>query len=400
MPVLPASAQTAGDAYSGTNASMADVWSSSQEGLWTLDASAGVATAPKAANKPLYLHKSFTENFSNYTFEAQVTLPEATATLGGICFGVQDREDITDRYEFTVSYNNGGWCPRIYKRVIGVDGYSGYFCVGDHQTVNNKISITAGVPFTMKIVVNGLKMTAYINDTQVLSDTIYFWEDDASYNKRAITGGVGLMGFNNTAAEFDNVKLYSGSSLVFEEDFSDANDEPYYGTVIWQDSFNEKDTSWEGGVYTTSGIQYDFVVADGMASVTAPETGSINVPMSVSLIRPESEIAQESYYRVQANVRITGDSKTPTVRKGAASVQFAKDSTTGEIYELRITAPGVVNIYRGSTQLISDSIVSLTGEAFQYNKDYLLCINVYDSIVQLSINNWAPLKTTLKWFKN
>ena len=389
IPVFPASAVIANGEYSENIQSIIPNWSSDVQWPWFFDETAGTVTAPAVAAKPLYLHKDFSDNLKNYTFEAQITLSDNTATLGGICFGVQDQDSVISRYEFSVSYYNGGWCPRIYKRVAGVDGFSGYNCNGGHQTVDKNISITPGVPFTMKIVVSGLWMRAYINGSLVLSDRVSYSENDASYAKGAIYGGVGLLGFNNATAAFDNVKLYSSNTMLFEDDFSNVGTEHYSGTVIWQDDFSQSGATWENGTFAENGIRYDFSIANGVASVTAPTTNSVDVPMSVSLTRPESELLQENYYCVEANVGITGDSKTPTLRKGAAGIQFAKDTESGEIYELRLTSTGKVHVYRGNAQLKEWDLAAVTGTSFQYGSSYKLCAYVYDDVMLLTVNNYS-----------
>ena len=374
--------------YSEEVPSLTENWSSSYPEQWIFDVDGGTVSAPAAANRPLYLNKEYSEGFSNYSFEADVTLPDTTATLGGICFGVQDQGDVISRYEFTVSYYNGGWCPKIYKRVMNVDGYSGYVCAGDHQTVNSSISIAPGVPFTMKVTLSGKKMTAYINGVQVLSDTIYLWESDTSYTDGKITGGVGLMGFNNATAVFDNAKLYVDNTLVFHEDFTNVDYETYTGTVIYEDDFSQEDTSWEGGTSSTSGITYNLTIADGVASVIAPETGTVDKAMSVSLNRPASEMEGYTNYCVKTTVKITGDSKTPTPRKGTAIIRFAQDVQTSEYYELRLVAGGQLQVYRGSTLLLSKSLATVTGQSFQYGNSYTLRAHVYGDIAILSINNF------------
>ncbi len=385
-PVQPFAAES-DTVYSEEFPSLTENWSSTIPGQWIFPAEGGTVIAPIAANRPLYLFKDYSDSLSNYSFEADVTLPDTTATLGGICFGVQDQGDVTSRYEFTVSYYNGGWCPKIYKRVINVDGYSGYVCTGDHQTVNSKVSITPGVPFTMKVTLSGKKMTAYINGVQVLSDTVYFWESDASYNEGTISGGVGLMGFNNVQAVFDNAKLYVNNTLAFHEDFTDIDYETYTGSVIYADDFSQADTSWEGGTFSTSGISYNLTIADGVASVIAPETGTVDKAMSVSLNRPASEMAGYTNYCVKATAKITGDAKTPTARRGTAVIRFAQDVQTGEYYELRLVAGGQLQVYCGSTQLLNKSLAEVTGQSFQYGNSYTLRAYVYGDIAILSINN-------------
>lgn len=385
-PVQPVAAES-DTAYSEEFPSLTENWSSVFPDQWIFNTEGGTVIAPAAANRPLYLFKDYSEGLSNYTFEADVTLPDTSATLGGICFGVQDQGDVTSRYEFTVSYYNGGWCPKIYKRVINVDGYSGYVCAGDHQTVNSNVSITPGVPFTMKVTLSGKKMTAYINNVQVLSDTVYFWESDASYNEGTISGGVGLMGFNNVQAVFDNAKLYVNNTLAFYEDFTDIDYETYTGTVIYADDFSQADTSWEGGTFSTSGISYNLTIADGVASVIAPETGTVDKAMSVSLNRPASEMEGYTNYCVKTTAKITGDAKTPTARKGTAVLRFAQDVQTSEIYELRLVADGQLQVYRGSTLLLSKNLATITGQNFQYGSTYVLRAYVYDDVALLSVNN-------------
>lgn len=191
---------------------VAGVWSFGASTKWRLSTNKGEIYAP-TSNSLYYLNKTNGYAMTDYTFQADITLPEdaavSTTKLGGIAFGIQDGNDCTtSRYEFTVTHNGTGWCTRVYKRTDAA-GETSYKLLGDHGGVNAgaDAQITAGEPFTMKVVVSGLNIKFYINDTQLYQQYTVSSESDANTTRGAVTGGVGLIGFAGAQATFTNVKL-------------------------------------------------------------------------------------------------------------------------------------------------------------------------------------------------
>lgn len=250
----------------------AGLWES--DGTWTYDPINEKMTAPKSAGNTLIGNKADSYELSDYVFQTDIVLPENTSLntqLGGITFGVQDQAGVTSRYEFTVSQSAKGWCPRLYKR-SNAEGYAGYFCVGSHTTVNSNVSITEGVPFTMKVVLNGLTAACYIDDVPVFCFTVTS-ATDAALAEGKIKGGVGLMGFANVNAVFSNTKLYkqeySGYTQNFDALGDDANtqmmNEGWMGSGAW------------------GGNMASFPVSANIASVTSEGKLQVNATRMVGL---------------------------------------------------------------------------------------------------------------------
>ncbi len=197
------------------------------------------------------------------------------------------------------------------------------------------------------------------------------------------TEGVTLTGLDGKVG----AKTMTVSYLDNVAQFNIQVNEEYKSTVIYEDDFSDRDESWGGGVsqYTDYGLEYKFTF-NGTASVTAPSAYGADIPMNVVLSRPEDEMEEQNYYSVQATAYILGDSKTPTTRKGMAVLQFAKDSETGNIYELRLDASGLLSLYCGSTLITSRSLEMIAGETFQYGKAYILRAELYDDVAMISVN--------------
>ncbi len=197
------------------------------------------------------------------------------------------------------------------------------------------------------------------------------------------TEGVVLTGLDGKTG----TKTITVSYLDQTAQFDIQVNEEYQTTVIYEDDFSDRDESWSGGVsqYPDYGLEYKFTV-NGTASVTAPSAYGADIPMNVTLTRPASEMEQHEYYCVQVTAYILGDSKTPTPRKGTAVLRFARDSETGDIYELRLDSSGLLSLYGGGTLLTSKSLEMITGETFQYGRAYILRACVLDDVAVLSVN--------------
>lgn len=197
------------------------------------------------------------------------------------------------------------------------------------------------------------------------------------------TEGVTLTGLDGKVG----AKTITVSYLDKTAQFDIQVNEKYKSTVIYEDDFSELDESWNGGVsqYADYGLEYKFTF-NGTASVTAPSAYGADIPMNVVLSRPEDEMEEQKYYSVKATAYILGDSKTPTVRKGTAVLQFAKDAETGAIYELRLDSSGLLSVYCGSTLLTSRSLPLVTGDTFGYGRAYTLSAELYDNVAVLTVN--------------
>ena len=221
---------------------------------WTLNSENGTLVAP-ASPDAAFVNVGSYNTFGNYLFEAQITLPVDVTNntqIGGICFGVQDSGNAISRYEYTVTYKNGGWCPRVYKRVTNVSGYSSYVCVGDFQKADSKVAITPGVPFVMKVALDGLNMKCYIDDVLIFNYTVTS-ASDAALQDGAILGGIGLIGFRTSSAVFDNVKLYRQSPIGYREYFENAS----------ANTLNSKGWLTDGTSFTAAAYQSRFWKTDG-----------------------------------------------------------------------------------------------------------------------------------------
>ena len=189
--------------------------------IWT-QSEDGTINAPAKTNAPYYFNRSNSYAMTNYTFQADITLPAgfaANTQLGGLCFGVMDGNEAgkVSRYEFTISYiaatdtAEAGWAARVYKRANATGDYQ-YNVNGSNTAVNSKITVstdrTKETTFTMKVVVEGLTMQCYIDDVLVIDKTITQTKD-ANFAREAINGGVALYGFGNSTSTFSNVKLTS-----------------------------------------------------------------------------------------------------------------------------------------------------------------------------------------------
>ena len=221
VPVFPASAA---DIYELTETAFSDGLKSDwldPTNVWNQNDD-GTVTAPAKTNAPYYFNRSNSYNMTNYTFQADVTLPAgfaANTQLGGLCFGVMDGNEAgkVSRYEFTISYvaatdtAEAGWAARVYKRSTTTGDYQ-YNVNGSNTAVNSKITVstdrTKETTFTMKVVVDALTMQCYIDDVLVINKTLTQTKD-ANYTRGAITGGVALYGFGNSTSTFSNVQLMS-----------------------------------------------------------------------------------------------------------------------------------------------------------------------------------------------
>ena len=171
VPVFPASAA---DIYELTETAFSDGLKSDwldPTNVWNQNDD-GTVTAPAKTNAPYYFNRSNSYNMTNYTFQADVTLPAgfaANTQLGGLCFGVMDGNEAgkVSRYEFTISYvaatdtAEAGWAARVYKRSTTTGDYQ-YNVNGSNTAVNSKITVstdrTKETTFTMKVVVDALTM--------------------------------------------------------------------------------------------------------------------------------------------------------------------------------------------------------------------------------------------------
>lgn len=195
------------------------------------------------------------------------------------------------------------------------------------------------------------------------------------------TAGVVYTGLDGKTGTKTVTVSYAEKQTQFDIQVNDKFD----AQIIYKDDFTSKDESWKGGTANYGDVPYNLTIENGVASVTAPST-SLDSSMNVSLNRPAEEMAERKYYSVQAAVCITGDSKTPTHRPGRASVRFAQDPETGDIYELRLSSDGAVQVYRGSTVLMAKQLKKVIGHDFSFGTTYTLKVCRYDGVAEFYIN--------------
>lgn len=283
---------------------VAGVWLFGASTKWQLSTNNGEIYAP-ASNSLYYLNKTQGYTLTDYTFQTDITLPEdaavSTTKLGGIAFGIQDGNDCTtSRYEFTVTHNGTGWCIRVYKRTDAA-GETSYKLLGDHNAVNAAADaqITAGDPFTMKVVVNGLAIKCYINDTQIYQQYTVNSETDANTARGAVTGGVGLIGFAGAQATFSNVKL---TDTTYQVDETNA-------------------TFWEGA--SSSAFVFDAI------------TGEVEAPTNNTVLYANKAISYEqSGYVFQTDINLPANG---TLGGIAFGIQDGNGCTTSR-YEFTVSA--------------------------------------------------------------
>lgn len=194
------------------------------------------------------------------------------------------------------------------------------------------------------------------------------------------TDGVTYTGLDGKTGTKTVTVSYMGKETQFDIKVNDK----FNSAVIFEDDFTDVDESWQGGKTTVDGVEYNLVIANGVASVTAPYT-SVDKPMDVRLVRPTEEMAEHKYYSIRAVARIKSNSRTPSERPGMATVQFAT-SETGERYELRLTTASLVQVYRGSTLLMTKKLSEVLGSDFSFGTAYTLEVCVYDDAAAFYVN--------------
>ena len=211
-------------------------WSS--KGSWTYNMlTEQVYAAGGEHTLPLYADLTENYNASNYVFEADMLFTEesyGSASGGGIAFGIKNGENCDiSQYEFSlyaVTDSNGdlGWATRVYKRVTNLaEGFSdkGYVCAGSNTKVNSLVNIELNKTFNVKVIVNGLNASCYVDDVEVLSFTVTD-TGDANYARGAIVGGAGVMRFKNTGTYIDNIKMYKQEYLGLKQNFDNLGSDP------------------------------------------------------------------------------------------------------------------------------------------------------------------------------
>ena len=350
-------------------------------------------------------------SLSNCAVSADVSVSVAQAangfTVGGTAYiAARSNTDMTQGYEFGIGVSkNGNAYVRLYRR--GINESQVLWQKAD--TVTGVGAIKQNTSYNLKLITAGNRIIGYINDVLVVdltdntytsggvgvhnvsakseydnfkvqrvpeqavekievvshSDTIsivgkLYFTIKVTYNSvygteelNQDSAGVSYSGLDGRTGNKTIRVEYRGKTAVFPLKVT----EKYQATGLFSDNFSGDLSSYEGGTLKDNeyGYEYKFVIENGMARANVPNMKGADKPLKITANLPAKKTQSFESYTVVADAYIYSDSPTPTKRYGAASIVYAKNSESGQIYDMRVQSNGMIMFYCGSELLYSTS---------------------------------------------